>query len=558
MNEQEKTNWIIENIFKNLSLTEADVLNKYPKRNLAEGAKVTRFAPSPTGFIHIGGIYSAMLDERLAHQTGGVFYLRIEDTDKRREVSGAVDMIVKAMNRFGLKIDEGFDINGDQIGEYGPYMQSERKDIYQVFVKKLLLEGKAYVCFATPEELENIVKKQTENNELMGYRRDWAIWRTKSLDEVIENLKQNKSFVIRFKSKGCFDNKVKFNDQIKGEVELPENELDTVIMKGDGLPTYHFAHVVDDYLMGTTDVIRGDEWLPSVPIHLELFNALGFDIPRFYHMSPIEKMEENSRRKLSKRKDPEASVEYYYQEGYPVRAIMEYLVNLASSNYEDWKKDNPTKTLEDFQIDFANLKTSGSLFDLTKLNFFSREYIALMSADGVYNHALGWSKNYHEVLFELLFKQKEYAERIFNIERGEESKQRKDIAKWSDVYNEVLYFFDELFDSTAIDLALISNIDKEVIKNIVNEFVSSFDINDAVDVWFGKIKEVGSRYGFAQSIKEYKNNQEAYKGYVADVAKIFRVALTGRAQTPDLYQIMQVMGSDRVKGRLDNFLNILN
>jgi glutamyl-tRNA synthetase len=336
MTEQEKLQYIINFIFKDLKLSEADVINKYPKRNLPSKACVTRFAPSPTGFIHIGGIYSAMLDERLAHQTGGIFYLRIEDTDKKREVEGTVDMIVKAINRFGLNIDEGFDINGNQIGDYGPYLQSERKEIYQVFVKKLLLEGRAYVCFATQEELEQIVKAQTDNNELIGYRKNWAIWRNKTLDEVIENLNQNKPFVIRFKAEGDFNNKIKFIDQVKGEVELPDNELDTVIMKSDGLPTYHFAHVIDDHFMQTTDVIRGDEWLASVPIHLQLFRTLNFEIPRFYHVSPIEKMEAGSRRKLSKRKDPEASVEFYYEQGYPVKAIMEYLMNLASSNYEDW------------------------------------------------------------------------------------------------------------------------------------------------------------------------------------------------------------------------------
>lgn len=558
MNDQEKLNWIVEYIFKDLTLTEVEIFEKYPRRNLPEGAKVTRFAPSPTGFIHIGGIYSAMLDKKLASQTGGVFYLRIEDTDKKREVEGAVDMIVKAMSRFGLDPDEGFDLSGNQIGNYGPYVQSQRKEIYQVFVKKLLMQNMAYVCFASEEELKEIVEKQALQNELMGYRKEWAIWRNKNLDEVIENLKQEKPFVIRFKSEGNFDNKIKFFDQVKKEVELPDNELDTVIVKGDGLPTYHFAHVVDDYLMGTTDVIRGDEWLPSVPIHLQLFRALGFDVPRFYHMAPIEKMEENSRRKLSKRKDPEAGVEFYYEQGYPVNAIMEYLMNLASSEYEDWKIQNPDKKPNDFTIDFDNLKVSGSLFDFDKLNFFSREYIASMSSDGVYNHCLGWSKNYNQELFDLLFKNKEYAEKIFNIERADSLKKRKDIAKWSDVYGEIWYFFDELFASKPIDVTLLEPVTKEDAKFILNDFLNVLDMNDTLEIWFSKIKDMARKYGFAESIKEYKLNPNGYKGYVADIAKIFRVALTGKTQTPDLYQIINVMGEERVRGRLENMLKILN
>jgi len=558
MTEQEKLQWIVEYIFKDLKLSEEDVIVKYPKRNLTEGACVTRFAPSPTGFIHIGGIYSALLDERLARQTGGVFYLRIEDTDKKREVEGTVDMIVKAINRFGLNIDEGFDINGDPIGDYGPYLQSERKDIYQVFIKKLLLENKAYVCFASQEELEQIAKTQSDRNELIGYRKEWAIWRNKSLDEVIENLKQNISFVIRFKSEGDFNNKIKFIDQVKGELEFPDNELDIVIMKSDGLPTYHFAHVIDDHFMQTTDVIRGDEWLSSLPIHLQLFNVLGFDVPRFYHVSPIEKMDGESRRKLSKRNDPEASVEFYYEQGYPVKAIVEYLINLVSSDYEDWKMQNIDKKFEDFKIDFSNLKSSGSLFDIEKLNFFSKEYIANMSSDGVYNHALGWAKTYDNNLFNLLLNNKDYAHLIFNIERECDHKKRKDIYKWSDVYNEIYYFFDDEFEKIDIDINNIKPVSIDESKIIINEFINNYDELDELDIWFSKIKIIARNLGFAENLKEYKNNQSNYKGYVADIAKILRLALTGKIQSPDLYQIMRVMGKDRVINRLNNFLKLLN
>ncbi len=555
MNDQEKIQYIVNYIFKDLKLTEEEIINRYPRRNLPEGVKVTRFAPSPTGYIHIGNIYSGLIDERMAHQSNGIFYLRIEDTDKKREVEGGADMIVKALNRFGIKIDEGF-LDGQTIGNYGPYIQSERKDIYQVFIKKLLLEGKAYVCFATPEELEEISKMQAEKNELIGYRKEWAIWRNKNLDEVIENLNQNKPFVIRYKSNGNFLNKINFVDQIKGEVILPENELDVVIMKADGLPTYHFAHVVDDYFMGTTDVVRGDEWLASVPIHLELFNALGFEIPRFFHMAPIEKMDGESRRKLSKRKDPEAGIEYYYKAGYPVMAIKEYFLNLINSNYEDWKLLNPDKGLEDFPIDISKLKISGSLLDYDKLNFFSREYIAKLTADGVYNYALGWAKTYDEKLFNLLFKNKEYAHLIFNIEREGEGKKRKDISKWSDVYNEVCYFFDEEFNG--IDINLILPVSFEDAKLIVQEFLNICDFKDDLDEWFSKIKSIAKQFGYAENLKEYKLNPENFKGNVADVAKIFRVALTGRIQSPDLYQIMQVMGQERVTARLNNFIKLLN
>jgi glutamyl-tRNA synthetase len=558
MNDQEKLKWITEYIFKDLNLSDIDILNKYPRRNLKENAKVTRFAPSPTGFIHIGGIYAAMLSEKIAHQSNGVFYLRIEDTDKKREIEGTIEIITKSLNRFNINIDEGFISEDEQIGDYGPYIQSQRKEIYQAFVKKLLLEGKAYVCFATAEELENISNMQSQRKELIGYRKEWAIWRNKSLDEVIENLKINKPFVVRFKSNGDFNNKIKFIDQIKGEVELPENELDVVIMKGDGLPTYHFAHVIDDYLMGTTDVIRGDEWLSSVPIHLELFDALNFDKPRFLHLAPIEKLDGNSRRKLSKRKDPEASVEFYYEEGYPVKAIMEYLLNLVNSNYEDWKVSNPDTNIDDFKIDISKLKVSGALFDFDKLNYFSREFISKLSADGVYNYVLGWAKNYNEKLFNLLFKNKDYAISIFNIEREGEGKKRKDLYKWSIAYDEICYFFDEEFDSNIIDSNLISPVNFEDAKLIINEFINSFNINDSLDVWFGKIKDIARKFNYADSLKEYKLNPDNFKGNVADVAKIFRVALTGRTQSPDLYQIMQVMGQERLVNRLNNFVKLLN
>ena len=557
MNDQEKLQYIVDYIFKGLKLTEQEIVDRYPERNLPEGIKVTRFAPSPTGYIHIGNIYSGLIDEKMAHQSNGIFYLRIEDTDKKREVDGGAEMIVKALNRFGIKIDEGF-LDGETVGNYGPYIQSERKNIYQVFVKKLLLENKAYVCFATSEELEEISKIQTEKNELIGYRKEWAIWRNKSLDEVIENLNQNKPFVIRYKSNGNFLNKINFIDQIKGEVVLPENELDVVIMKADGLPTYHFAHIIDDHFMWTTDVVRGDEWLPSVAMHLQLFETLNFKAPRYFHMAPIEKMDGDSRRKLSKRKDPEAGIEFYYKAGYPVMAIKEYFLNLINSNYEDWKLANPDKGIEDFQIDITKLKISGSLFDYDKLNFFSREYISKLTADGVYNFALGWSKTYDENLFNLLFKNKEYSHLIFNIERVGEGKKRKDICKWEDVYAEVCYFFDEEFVKQSIDFTLISPVIFNDAKLIINEFIKVFDINDDLETWFSKIKSIAKNFNYAESMKEYKTNPGLYNGYVADVAKVFRVALTGRAQSPDLYQIIKTMGYQRVIDRLNNFIKLLN
>lgn len=539
---------IIEKLFPELLPTIEEIEKKYPERNLKEGAMVTRIAPSPTGFMHIGSLYTALISERLAHQTEGVFYLRIEDTDKKREVEGASKLITKSLNYYDIKTNEGENVLGEEIGQYGPYKQSERANIYKAYIKHLVGKGLAYPCFSTSEELEEIHKKQEEEGIRPGYYNNWAIWRNKSEKEILEALEQKKPFVIRFKSNGNFENKILIEDVLLGKKELSENDQDIVIMKSDGLPTYHMAHVIDDHLMQTTHVIRGNEWLPSLTLHLQLFRAMEWKAPKYGHIFPIQKMEGSSKRKLSKRKDPEANVDFFEEQGYPKDAIIEYLLNLANSNFEDWRKQNPDKDNKEFVLTFKKLASSnGPLFDFVKLDNISKEIISKYTAEEVYNKTLAWAKKYDLPFAEKIEKHSDYVKKIFNIERG--TKARKDIGKWSDAKNEINYFFDEDFSITEKEIKeLLLGIDD--IQPIINSFINSYDEKDNREEWFEKIKEIGKENGFAEDMKKYKENPENYKGNVADVAKIFRVLLTGKTQTPDLYSIIQVMGKERVFNRL--------
>lgn len=530
----------------------SEIESKYPPRNLKPGAMVTRFAPSPTGFVHLGSLYASMISERLAHQTDGVFYLRIEDTDKKREVEGAIGLIIQSLTDYGVKIDEGQTLAGGEMGKYGPYKQSDREKIYKSYIKLFLEKGLAYLCFCTHEELEKRVKEQEANKFRLGYYGKWATCRNISEEEVLANIDAGKPYVIRLKSPGSFDNKIKFTDLLKGERELPENDQDIVIMKSDGLPTYHFAHLVDDHLMQTTDVIRGDEWFPSVPLHLQLFQMMGWQPPRYGHILPIQKMEGNSKRKLSKRKDPEANMAYYSEQGYPREAIIEYLLNLANSNFEDWRKANPEKDNRDFTLTLERLAHSnGALFDFNKLKDISREIVARFSAEEVLKRILDWSRRYEPAIAELLEKDRDYSLKIFSIERGLGEKSRKDIAKWSDTKDEVGYFFDSVFKLTVDDVRnLIPNMDSSEIKKITDGFMSSYTGQESKDEWLGKLKEVATKYNYAESTKAYKLEPAKYKGQLADVAKVFRVLLTGKTNTPDLYSIMQVMRKEMVEKRL--------
>ncbi|MFN8578886.1 MAG: glutamate--tRNA ligase [Candidatus Sericytochromatia bacterium] len=541
-------NKLADIVFPNIDKTPEYYYEKYPKRNLIEGAKVTRFAPSPTGFVHIGGLFSALISERLAHLSDGVFYLRIEDTDKKREIENGIEGIVNSLQNFNIINDEGYFSETEEKGDYKPYKQSERMEIYKTFAKNLIKEGKAYPCFATTEELEELRNKQESLNITAGYYGEWATFRDKSFEEIQDLINQNKSFVVRLKSVGSQDKKIKHKDIIRGDIEMPENIQDIVICKSDGLPTYHFAHAVDDYLMGTTHVVRGEEWLPSVPTHLQLFYTLGWKSPKYAHIPTILKQEGTSKRKLSKRKDPEAAVSFYHEEGYPVESVIEYLMNLANSNFEEWRKQNPTKSYKEFPFKSEKIGVSGALFDLIKLTDISKNVISLMKADTVYSNLEEWSKSFDNEYNQLISKDKEYTTKFLNIER-ENKKPRRDISKWSDIKDYYNYMFDELFINTK---DFPENLDSEDIKLILNGYSELYNHEDTKEEWFNRVKDFSEKLGFATDMKAYKANPENFKGSITDTTTVIRVAVTGKRQTPDIYEIMQVLGKDRVIQRLKN------
>ena len=524
---------------------------KYPERNLPEGAIVTRFAPSPTGFVHIGGLYQALVAKEVAQKTGGVFFLRVEDTDQKREVENGVTGIVNSLKDFDMAPDEGMTSDTEEIGNYGPYKQSLRKDIYQAYAKYLIEQGKAYPCFCTPEEGEEIRQKQEAAKIRPGYYGVWAKCRNLTVEEMVEKVKNGEHYIIRFKSPGREDRKIKHKDIIKGNVDFPENDLDIVIIKADGLPTYHFAHAVDDHLMRTTHVIRSDEWLSSVPLHLQLFHELGFKAPKYAHISPIMKNDNGNKRKLSKRKDPEAAVSYYKEQGIPVAAVKEYLLNIANSTFENWRRANPDKPMEEFDFQLNKMSVSGALFDMIKLLDIGKTVISKMTAEEVYERALEWAKEYDSELAEMLA-DKEYALKVFGIERGNK-KPRKDISKWSDVKENIEYMYDETFYKKEQEYPYQPAInDKESIEKILSLYIEKYyDENDDKQAWFDKIKALAVEMGYAGEVKEFKANPGMYKAHVGDVSTVIRVALTSRTNTPDMYEIMQVLGKEKVVKRLE-------
>ena len=524
---------------------------KYPNRNLKEGAVVTRYAPSPTGVMHIGGLYQALIAKKLSKQTDGVFFLRIEDTDQKREIENGVSEIVSSLKDFGMEADEGMLTDTEEKGNYGPYKQSLRKEIYQAYAKYLIEQGKAYPCFCTPEDVEQIRQKQESAKIRPGYYGVWAKCRNITVEEAIEKIKNGDKYIIRFKSIGREDRKIKHHDIIKGNVDFPENDQDVVIIKADGLPTYHFAHAIDDHLMHTTHVIRGDEWLSSVPLHLQLFHELGFKAPKYAHIAPIMKNDDGNKRKLSKRKDPEAAVSYYAKEGIPAEAVKEYLLNIANSSFENWRRQNKDKSIDEFELQLNKMSVSGALFDMVKLLDVSKIVISKMSAEEVYEKSLNWATKYDENLAKLL-ENKEYALKVFGIERGNQ-KPRKDIAKWSDVMENIEYMYDESFNSQLHkDEYQVIN-DKEDIKKILKLYIEKYyDANDDKQTWFNKIKELAGEMGYAKEVKEFKANPGVYKAHVGDVSTVIRIALTKRTNTPDMYEIMKVLGKDRVISRLNN------
>ena len=521
---------------------------KYPARDLPEGAIVTRFAPSPTGFVHIGSLFQALVAWKVAKQTKGVFFLRVEDTDQKREVENGVSGIVNSLNDFGIIPTEGMTDENNEIGEYGPYKQSLRKDIYQSYAKKLIEEGKAYPCFCAPETLEEIRSNQEKAKERTGYYGKWTRCRNMPIDMAAEKIKNGEAYIIRLKSPGNPDRKIKHKDIIKGNIDFPENDQDIVIIKSDGLPTYHFAHAVDDHLMRTTTVIRADEWVASVPLHLQLFYMLGFKAPKYAHISPIMKMDGESKRKLSKRKDPEAAVSYYKEEGIPKQSVIEYLINIANSNFEIWRKQNPDKSIDEFTLELNKMGVSGALFDMVKLLDVSKTVISKYTAEEVYTAALEWAKEYDSELAEML-SDKEYSLKVLGIERGN-VKPRKDIAKWSDIKNIIYYMYDNKFDKNG-EFEYQKITDKDEIEQIVNiYFEKYYNENDDKQTWFNKIKDLAEEMGYAREVKEYKANPEAYKGHVGDISTVLRVKLTGKHNTPDLYEIMQVIGKERLLKRI--------
>ena len=524
---------------------------KYPERDLKEGAVVTRFAPSPTGFVHIGGLYQSLVAKKIAKQTDGVFFVRIEDTDQKREVENGVSEILTSLKEYDLSPDESLNTDGTDNGNYGPYIQSKRKDIYQAYAKSLLEKGLAYPCFCSAEDLNEIRENQTKARQRTGYYGTWTRCRNMPVDMAMEKIKNGDSYIVRLKSPGNPDKKIKHKDLIKGNIEFPENDQDIVIIKSDGLPTYHFAHAVDDHLMRTNLVIRADEWVASVPLHLQLFYMLGFKPPKYAHIAPIMKEDDGNKRKLSKRKDPEAAVSYYREEGIPKEAVIEYLMNIANSNFEAWRKGNKDKSIDDFNFDIKKMGVSGALFDMVKLLDVSKTVISTYSAEKVLEDVLNWSNIYDKDLYELLNRDKEYALKIFGIERGN-VKPRKDIAKWSDVKDSIIYMFDDRFLTSNIEYEYQKVTDEDEIKKIVTTYFDKYyDENDDKQTWFNKMKDLSEELGYAREVKEYKNNPNSYKGHVGDISTVIRVKVTGRANTPDLYEILQVLGKESILKRVN-------
>ena len=538
-------------MFPNVLESVEEIEKKYPERNLASGVEVTRFAPSPTGFVHMGSLLSAFEDYKIAKDSGGVFFLRIEDTDQKRSVENGISGILKDLADFDIVPDEGMISETESIGNYGPYIQSERKDIYHAYAKHLVELGYAYPCFCTSEELDETRKIQELNKERIGYYGSYAKCRSLTIEEAINKINNGEKFVVRFKSPGNFENKITLEDEMRGTIEFPENDQDIVIIKStDNLPTYHFAHVIDDHLMHTTVVMRGEEWIPSFPIHKQLFEVLGFKMPRYAHLGLVMKIDEDgTRRKLSKRKDPEASVSFYHEKGIPSEATKLYLTTIANSNFEEWLLNNPKAPLEEFKLDFKKMSESGSLFDVDKLFNISKNYLSQITSEELYDRSLVWMKEFDQELYDLMVKYEDYTKAIFSIERYQE-KPRKDYSSYSDIRSGIWYMYDELFKDFEYQFQKVT--DKEEIKNILNTYFDKYyDINDDKDTWFNKMKMLCDELGYASNMKEYKKNPLMFKGNVSDVATVIRVSMTSCSMTPDLYEILKLLGNERIKARIN-------
>ena len=545
-------NLLAELLFPNIDKSPEDYEKIYPKRNLPEGAKVTRLGPSPTGFIHLGNLYGAFVDERLAHQSGGVFYLRIEDTDDKRFVDGAVKIIIDSLRFFGICFDEGAGLDGD-TGAYGDYTQSKRGEIYASFAKKLVREGKAYPCFLTEEEITAIRAKQEAEKKNPGIYGEFAAHRNLSLEEVEANIKAGKPYVLRLKSDGNPDpekaRRIKVEDAIRGTLEMPENFQDVVILKTTGIPTYHFAHVVDDHLMRTTHVVRGAEWLPSLPIHVELFEKLGLKLPIYCHTAQLMKLDENgNKRKLSKREDPELSLDYYRNLGYHPAAVREYLLTILNSNFEEWRAEHQDADIDEFTFTTEKMSNSGALFDLNKLNDISKDVLLRIPAEEIIEFLKGWAEEFRpEIMY--IFDDEEYLKKIIDLGRNDK-KPRKDLVYAEQIVEFISYFFDDMF---AREDEIPAEVSAEDAREILKKYMESYDHADDQSQWFDKIRNIAVELGYAAKPKDYKKNPEDYKGHVGHVSTVIRIALMGRAQSPDVWCIQQIMGEDMTRRRITSY-----
>ncbi len=545
---------LAELLFPEVTLTPAELELRYPPRALREGARVTRFAPSPTGYLHIGGLFGALTDVLVAKASGGVSYLRIEDTDKKREIDDGVSAILEGFRAFGVRFDEGVTGFGTEQGDYGPYTQSQRVEIYHVVAKDLVKRGLAYPCFCSAEELSQLREQQEQDGALIrGYFGKYARCRDLSMEQIEQNLADGKSWVLRFRSGGDENKRITFEDLIRGKIEMPENIIDEVLLKSDGIPTYHFAHVCDDHFMRTTHVIRGEEWLSSVPKHIALFKACGFKVPKYVHTAQVMKLDDETgdKRKLSKRKDPEAAVSYFVEKGFPKESLIEYLLTLLNSNFEDWRRANPGTDAMDFPFNLKKMGASGCLFDLQKLTDVSKNVISHMDAETVYARIARWAEVYDPAFYAIFTKDPAYSTAIVNIDR-DVPKPRKDLAKWDEAPAYLAYFFDETYENQGAAL-LPERVSREDAKAILTNYAEIYDPADDRDAWFARMKTICPALGFCPEVKVYKKDPAAYKGHVGDVSTVVRLAVTGRTNTPDLCSIMQLLGRERVLARLADF-----
>lgn len=549
-------NLLAELLFPDVKDSIEDLEKRYPERAFPEGARVTRFAPSPTGYLHIGAFYTALVNLLTAKASGGTSYLRIEDTDKKREIDDGVSAIINGFKKLGVEFSEGVTGFGTESGDYGPYTQSKRVGIYHTVAKELVKKGLAYPCFCTAEELSALREQEEKDGALItGYFGKYAKCRNLSFEEIKEKLEKNEPYVLRFRSFGDENRRIVFDDMIRGKIEMPENVIDEVLLKSDGIPTYHFAHVCDDHFMRTTHVIRAEEWLSSVPKHIALFKACGFKVPKYAHVSQVMKLDEDdgNKRKISKRKDPEAAVSYFFEAGVPKESITEYLLTLINSNFEDWRRANPKASAFDFPFNLKKMSSSGCLFDLVKLADVSKNVISVMDADTVYSYISEWAKEYDPEFYEIFTKNPERSREIVNIDR-ENPKPRKDIAKWSEVKDYFSYMFNELY-TPAFELP--ENISKDDAAAILKKYRDVYDASDGKDEWFNKLKDICEPLGFTPNVKEYKKSPDSFKGHVGDISTVIRLAVTSRRNTPDLCSIMRLLGKEEALRRIDDTIKSL-